>query len=83
MRKEGGGYRGPRAQYAISLGCDIAHAREMLYADGLDLKNRDAIVPVGPSCRLCVAPTVSNGAPAVAMHGCIRKPPDKREDASQ
>jgi predicted transcriptional regulator len=53
VRKEGGGYRGPHPQYAISLGCDISHAKEMVYADGLDLKSRDAIVPVGPSCRLC------------------------------
>jgi predicted transcriptional regulator len=25
----------------------------MVYADGLDLASRDAVVPVGPSCRLC------------------------------
>lgn len=53
VRKEGGGYLGPHPQYAISLGCDISHAHEMVYADGLDLKSRTAIVPVGPSCRLC------------------------------
>lgn len=53
VRKEGGGYRGPHPQYAISLGCDIAHAHDLVYTDGLDLKSRDAIVPVGPSCRLC------------------------------
>jgi predicted transcriptional regulator/DNA-binding XRE family transcriptional regulator len=53
VRKEGGGYKGPRPQYAISLGCDVSHAAKMVYADGLDLKSRDAVVPVGPSCRLC------------------------------
>jgi predicted transcriptional regulator len=25
----------------------------MVYADGLNLRSPDAVVPVGPSCRLC------------------------------
>jgi predicted transcriptional regulator/transcriptional regulator with XRE-family HTH domain len=53
VRKDGGGFRGARPLYAISLGCDVAEAHKMSYADGLDLKNPDAIIPVGPSCRLC------------------------------
>ena len=53
VRKESGGYRAARTQYAIAMGCDVAYARDMVYADGLDLSNRDAFVPVGPTCRLC------------------------------
>jgi predicted transcriptional regulator/transcriptional regulator with XRE-family HTH domain len=53
VRKESGGYKGPRPQYAISMGCDVSHASKMVYADGLDLSSREALVPVGPSCRLC------------------------------
>jgi predicted transcriptional regulator/transcriptional regulator with XRE-family HTH domain len=53
VRKESGGYRSPRTQYAISMGCDVSFAREMVYADGLDLTSRDAVVTVGPTCRLC------------------------------
>jgi len=53
VRKEGGGHRASHPLYAISLGCDLSHAKEMVYADGLDLRSRDATVPVGPSCRLC------------------------------
>jgi predicted transcriptional regulator len=53
VRKESGGFKGPRPQYAISMGCDISDAGRMVYADGLDLSSRDAVVPVGPSCRLC------------------------------
>jgi len=53
VRKQGGGFRAPRTQYAIALGCEVAYARDLVYADGLDLTSRDAIVPVGPSCRLC------------------------------
>jgi predicted transcriptional regulator len=51
--KESGGFSATRPQYAIGLGCDVAHAGEMVYADGLNLASRDAVVPVGPSCRLC------------------------------
>ena len=39
--------------WPIGLGCDVAHARELVYADGVDLENRDAVVPVGVTCRLC------------------------------
>jgi hypothetical protein len=53
VRKESGGFKGPRPQYAISIGCTVAHAGKMVYADGLNLDSRDALVPVGPSCRLC------------------------------
>jgi predicted transcriptional regulator/DNA-binding XRE family transcriptional regulator len=53
VQKESGGFKGPRPQYAISMGCDVAHASKMVYADGLDLESREALVPVGPSCRLC------------------------------
>ncbi|MGE3176982.1 MAG: short-chain fatty acyl-CoA regulator family protein [Vicinamibacterales bacterium] len=53
VRKDSGGYRAPRSQYAIGLGCDMSYASKMVYADGLDLTSKDAFVPVGPTCRLC------------------------------
>jgi predicted transcriptional regulator/DNA-binding XRE family transcriptional regulator len=53
VREENGGFSAPRPQYAVGIGCDIAHASAMVYADGLNLSSRDAVVPVGPSCRLC------------------------------
>jgi predicted transcriptional regulator len=53
VRKQSGGYHGPHTQFAIALGCDIAYARDMVYADGLDLESREAAIPVGPTCRLC------------------------------
>ncbi|MQA30657.1 MAG: ImmA/IrrE family metallo-endopeptidase [Luteitalea sp.] len=53
VRKDSGGYRAPRSQYAIAVGCDVSYASQMVYADGLDLASRDAFVPVGPTCRLC------------------------------
>lgn len=45
--------QGPGPQYAIGLGCDIKDAGQLVYADGVDLKNMDAATPIGVSCRLC------------------------------
>jgi predicted transcriptional regulator len=47
------GYHAPPRIHAIGLGCAVEHARELVYADGLDLQKLDAAVPVGVSCRLC------------------------------
>jgi predicted transcriptional regulator len=38
---------------AIGMGCDIAHARELVYADGHDLERLDAVTEIGLGCRLC------------------------------
>ena len=53
VRKEGGGFHVPQSRLAIGLGCEIGHARELVYADGYDLGNEDADVPIGTTCRLC------------------------------
>lgn len=53
VRKEGGGFRAPQSRLAIGLGCEVSHANELVYADGIDLKNLDAAEPIGPTCRLC------------------------------
>lgn len=38
---------------AIGLGCSIAYAKEVAYADGLDLGDDKVVTPIGVSCRLC------------------------------
>ena len=53
VRKEGGGFRAPQSRLAIGLGCAVEHARELVYADGIDLDNLDAAELIGPTCRLC------------------------------
>ena len=54
--KPSGSYdRAPR-RYAVALGCEIDHAREFIYADGLDLKSERAATKIGVSCRLCPRP---------------------------
>jgi predicted transcriptional regulator/transcriptional regulator with XRE-family HTH domain len=44
--------RGP-TRHAIGLGCAIASARELVYADGLALDDEDAAMPIGVSCKTC------------------------------
>lgn len=48
-----GGYHSPHTIQAIGLGCNVRFAREMVYADGIDLQTQDAAIPVGVTCRLC------------------------------
>src|SRR5262245_5393391 len=38
---------------AIALGCAIHHARDILYADGLHLDDKQIVTPIGVSCRTC------------------------------
>lgn len=49
----GGGFRSRRKLFAIGLGCELAHARELVYADGIDLAAPRDVVPIGPGCRVC------------------------------
>ncbi len=53
VRKEGGGYRMPQSRFSIGLGTEVSHARELVYADGVDLSQIEAAVPIGQTCRLC------------------------------
>jgi len=51
LQKDTGNYRGQHAIQALGLGCEIAHARELVYSDGLVLDQPP--VPIGVTCRLC------------------------------
>ncbi len=53
VSKPGGSFKSPVRRYAIGLGCEIAHAKELVYADDLDLGNPQAFEPIGISCRIC------------------------------
>jgi hypothetical protein len=53
IRRHRGGYHTPEILYAIELGCELEHARRLVYADGMDLANLAGVVPVGLTCRLC------------------------------
>jgi len=51
VSKPAGAFLAPVRRYAIGLGCEVQHAAQMVYADGLDLKGR--FEPIGISCRIC------------------------------
>jgi hypothetical protein len=40
-------------QRAVGLGCDVRHANDLVYADGLNLADPQLITPIGVSCRTC------------------------------
>jgi XRE family transcriptional regulator, fatty acid utilization regulator len=44
----------PRPVHVVAMGCSLAHASELVYADGLDLER--AKVGISLSCRLCDRP---------------------------
>ena len=46
-------YHAPAAVHAVTLGCEAKYAPHMVYADGIDLGNKAAAVPIGTTCRLC------------------------------
>lgn len=47
------GYASGDALMAVGIGCPVKDARKLVYADGYDLDNLDAAVPIGTTCRLC------------------------------
>jgi XRE family transcriptional regulator, fatty acid utilization regulator len=52
VRKDVGGYRAAHPIHAIGIGCEVGQARDVVYADGLDLSEENAEA-VGVTCRLC------------------------------
>jgi len=50
IRRVSQGYTQRHALHAVGLGCDVEHAKKLVYADGIDLSH---LVPVGVTCRLC------------------------------
>jgi predicted transcriptional regulator len=44
-------YLTPDRRYVLGFGCEIEHAHELVYSQGLDLKG--PAQPIGSSCRIC------------------------------
>ncbi len=53
LRKGAGGFHAPHPVQAIGLGCEVQHAKELVYSDGVDLDSARVLVDIGTSCRLC------------------------------
>ncbi len=76
VSKPGGAFGAPVRRFAIGLGCEISHAREMVYADGLDVANAQLFEPIGVSCRICPRPNChQRSVPPMDRH--IRIPQDR------
>jgi len=46
------GFGQTQQTFAVGLGCDLQHARRLVYSRGLDFSPEMA-VPIGPGCRVC------------------------------
>jgi XRE family transcriptional regulator, fatty acid utilization regulator len=53
VTKESGAFNQPQTQMAIGIGCELGHARELVYADAYDLDRIDRVTEIGVGCRLC------------------------------
>ncbi|MEM9475445.1 MAG: short-chain fatty acyl-CoA regulator family protein [Pseudomonadota bacterium] len=53
-------YRSQPRKYAIGLGCEVAHAGQLVYSDDLDLTDDTRFEPIGTGCRVCERPTCSH-----------------------
>jgi len=47
------GFHQPYTMHAMTIGCEVKHAKKLVYTDGMDLESVDTAVPVGVTCRLC------------------------------
>jgi hypothetical protein len=56
VHKDSGGYHTQQPVQVIGLGCQVSYARELVYADGVDISNQEMYTPVGVTCRLCERP---------------------------
>jgi predicted transcriptional regulator len=50
----------PPPTHVVAIGCDVAHAADLVYGDGLNLEH--AAVGIGLSCRLCDRPNCRSRA---------------------
>jgi predicted transcriptional regulator/DNA-binding XRE family transcriptional regulator len=65
------GYASGDALMAVGIGCPVTDARKLVYADGYDLDNLDAAVPIGTTCRLCERLDCDQRAFPPLQHGLI------------
>ena len=62
----------PPPSHVVAIGCDIARAPELVYADGVDLDR--AAVGIGLSCRLCDRPDCRSRAFPPLEHRLVLDP---------
>lgn len=78
VSKPGGAWGAPVRRFAIGLGCEIAHAGALVYADDLDLTRPSAFEPIGISCRICERPDCHQRS-VPPLERRLRVDPDRRD----
>ncbi|WP_431984478.1 short-chain fatty acyl-CoA regulator family protein [Streptomyces qinglanensis] len=53
VTRGGFGHRAPRAEFAVTLGCELRHAPRLVYAEGAALDDSRTATPIGLGCRIC------------------------------
>lgn len=62
-----GGHGDPGKTFAVGLGCELRHARRLVYSDGLAIGRDAAVTPIGMGCKVCDRPACPQRAfPALA-----------------
>ena len=78
ISKSAGRFGAPVRRFAISLGCEVRHASQLVYADGLDLNRDSAFEPIGISCRICPRKTCHQRA-VPPLERNLTVDPDRRD----
>ena len=63
------GHLSTAAEFAIGLGCDLAHADELVYTTGIDFTDPRTVVPIGGGCKVCDRPACPQRAFPMLGHG--------------
>ncbi|GAA2838418.1 short-chain fatty acyl-CoA regulator family protein [Crossiella cryophila] len=66
VTRAAGGHGDPGKSFAIGLGCELRHAKRLVYSDGLALGAGAAITGIGMGCKVCERPACPQRAfPAI------------------
>jgi len=69
-----GGWGRPGKSFAIGLGCELRHARRLVYSAGLDLADEGAVTPIGLGCKVCDRPACpQRSAPPLGRPLAVRE----------
>ncbi len=77
VTKSGGAFDAPIRRYAIGLGCEVRHAKALVYADHMEIDAPEAFEPIGISCRICERKTCHQRA-VPPLERRLRVDPDHR-----
>ena len=72
--KPGLGHGAPGKTFGLLIGCDAAHAAQLVYADGLNPAADEAATPIGLHCRVCERLNCADRAYPPAKHRLVIDP---------